>query len=238
MDVKDKVIIVTGASEGIGEASARLLAGRGAAVALVARSTDRIERLAGELRGAFPYTADMSHLDAVRAMIVAVHAHFGRIDVLINYACRGLHGTPVERIAVEQFRGLIELNVMGPLVAMQEVIPLMRRQGGGVIVNISSQLSRLHVPGLSAYAATKYMLNALTLTARDELAADNIRVCLVLPARTATRFQFNSLHRPGDPRQVQPSGDPAELVAQRILEAIESEAAEVLVRGEPGTTRG
>ena len=142
---------------------------------------------------------------------------------------RGLHGTAVERIPVDAFRELIELNVMAPLVAMQAVIPLMRSQGGGVIVNISSRLSKLRVPGVAAYASTKYMLNALTLTAREELAKDNIRVSVVLPGRTATRFQMNSMRVSPDPRQREPQGDSAEMVARAILAALQHEEAEVNV---------
>ncbi len=229
MDVQDGVIIVTGASEGIGEAVARLLAREGAQVALVARSTEKLESLARELPRSFAYTVDMRDMDAVQGMIDAVAKHYGRIDVLINNAGRGMHGTPVEQIPVEEFRELFELNIVGPLVAMQGVIPLMRQQGGGMIVNISSRLSKLRVPGVGAYASTKYMLNGLTLTAREELAKDNIKVCLVYPGRTATRFQLNSMRQHADAAQRQPQGDPPEMVADAVLRAIQTEEAEVIV---------
>jgi len=229
MEVRDKVVVVTGASEGIGEATARLLAREGPQVALVARSTEKLERLASELPRSFAYTADMRDTAAVRAMIEAVAQHYGRIDVLINNAGRGLHGTPVEHIPIDDFRELFELNIIGPLVAMQAVIPMMRQQGGGVIVNISSRLSKLKVPGVGAYASTKYMLNGLTLTAREELSIDNIRVCLVFPGRTATRFQLNSMRQHLDPKQVLPQGDPPEKVAEAVLRAIRTEEAEVVV---------
>jgi short-subunit dehydrogenase len=203
-----------------------LLAKKGAKVALVARSTDKLERLAAELPGTLPYTADLRDVETVKAMVRAVTAHYGRIDVLINNAGRGLHGTPVEQIPPDEFRELIELNVISPLVAMQAVIPLMRQQGGGVIVNISSRLSKMHVPTVGAYASTKCMLNSLTLTARDELVKDNIAVSVVLPGRTATRFQLNSMRTPADPR---PQGDSVEMVAEAILRAIQTEEAEVYV---------
>jgi short-subunit dehydrogenase len=229
MDVQDRVVIVTGASEGIGEATARLLAREGAQVALVARSTGKLERLANELRRAFAYTVDMRDMAAVREMTDAVAKHYGRVDVLINNAGRGMHGTPVEQIPIDDFRELFELNIVGPLVAMQSVIPLMRQQGGGVIVNISSRLSKLRVPGVGAYASTKYMLNGLTLTAREELARDNIRVSLVFPGRTATRFQLNSMRAHADPQQREPQGDSPEMAAEAILRAIRTEEAEVTV---------
>jgi short-subunit dehydrogenase len=226
MDVQDKVIIITGASEGIGEAAARLLAHEGAKVALVARSTDKLQKLAGELNGSFPYTADMRDTNAVKGMIAAVRDHYGRIDVLVNNAGRGLHGTPVERIDVDEFRELFELNVVAPLVAMQSVIPIMRGQGSGVIVNISSRLSKMAIPGVGGYASTKYMLNGLTFTAREELAKDNIKVSLVVPGRTATRFQLNSM---GASPNAEPQGDSVEKVAETILRAIRTEEAEVNV---------
>lgn len=229
MDVRDRVIVVTGASEGIGEATARLLAREGAQVALVARSAEKLERLAAELPGAFACPADMRDTAAVQRMIEAAAGHYGRVDVLVNNAGRGLHGTPVEHIPIDEFRELFELNIVGPLVAMQAAIPLMRAHGGGVIVNISSRLSRLRVPGVAAYASTKYMLNGLTLTAREELAKDNIAVCLVLPGRTATRFQLNAMRQPLDPQQREPQGDSVEKVAATILRAIQTEEAEVMV---------
>jgi NADP-dependent 3-hydroxy acid dehydrogenase YdfG len=229
MDVKDKVIIVTGASEGIGEAAARRLTSEGAQVALVARSTDKLESLAREFPGSLPYTADMRDMDAVRNMISAVKAHYGQVDVLVNNAGRGMHATPIERIRIDEFRELFDLNVVGPLVAMQSVIPLMREQGGGVIINISSRLSKMAIPGVGGYSSTKYMLNGLTLTAREELAKDRIRVCLVLPGRTATRFQLNSMRVSADPRHSQPQGDSAESVAETILRTIRTEEAEVNV---------
>ncbi len=226
MEVKGKVIIVTGASEGIGEATARLLAQEGAQVALVARSVEKLRALAGELSDSFPYAADMRDMDGVRGMVAAVREHYGRVDVLVNNAGRGLHGTPVERIPIDDYRELIELNIVGPLVAMQTVIPLMREQGGGMIVNISSRLSKMAIPGVGAYASTKYMLNCLTFTAREELAKDNIKVSLVLPGRTATRFQLNSMRVSPN---AQPQGDSAEKVAETILRAIRTEEAEVNV---------
>ena len=228
-EIRDRVVVITGASEGIGEATAHGLAAEGAQVALVARSAEKLEQLARELPGSFPYAADLRDMAAVRGMIEAVHDHYGRVDVLINNAARGMHGIRVEDIPITEFRELFELNVVAPLVAMQAVIPMMREQGGGVIINISSRLSKLHIPGLAGYASTKYMVNALTFTARDELAEDNIRVCPVIPGRTATRFQLNSMHVPSATGQWDPQGDSPAMVAETILRTIRTEEAEVCV---------
>ena len=226
MDVQDKIVIITGASAGIGEATARLLTQHGAKCGLVARSAEKLATLAAELPGSFPYPADLRDEAAARAMIAAVHAHYGRIDVLINNAGRGFYGTPVEEIDTNELREIFALNVIAPLVAMQAVIPIMRGQGGGLILNVSSTLSREHVPMIGAYASTKYMLNGLTLTAREELLPDNIRVILVLPGRTATNFQRNAIRVHRDLRMADPAGDPVGHVAERILVAIQEEPSE------------
>lgn len=238
MDVQDKVVIITGASAGIGLATARLFAKHGAKVALAARSIDKLNALAEELRTqsaeVFVIPTDMRDQTAVRAMVDAVHTHFGRVDILINNAGQAVLA-PVEHINVEQYQQIIELNLFGVLYAMQGVIPLMRAQGGGLIINISSGVSKMAIPNIGAYASTKYALNGLTLTARNELAADNIRVCLMHPGRTATEFGKNALSDPSKGPTVQPGGgtgaalpppDTAEMVAAKILEAAHNEPVE------------
>ncbi len=234
MEIKGKVIIVTGASAGIGLAAARLFARNGARVGLVARSADKLKSIAATMPDSFSVTADMSRGPDVQRMIKAVHDHYGRIDVLVNNAGRGMWNS-AESTDLEQYRGLMELNVFGPLAAMQAVVPLMRKQGGGVIINISSGVSRMYIPGLSAYASTKYALNAISLTARTELAADNIRVGIVLPGMTATDFGRNAIGArpsgsaaPAPGSQGMPQVETAEQVAEKIMEAIRTETAEVL----------
>jgi NAD(P)-dependent dehydrogenase (short-subunit alcohol dehydrogenase family) len=165
---------------------------------------------------------------AVQAMVARVHEHYGRIDVLVNNAGQGMH-VPLAEADPDDYRAVLELNVVSVLVAMQAVIPVMRAQGGGVIVNISSGLSKRIVPGVGPYASTKYALNALTLTARLELAPENIRVGLMLPGITATEFHRNAIGI-GPERSERYRSMPAdtpEHVAAKILEAVETEAAEV-----------
>lgn len=230
MEIKNAVILVTGASAGIGAATARLLTKLGAKVALVARSADKLKALAAELPGSFAVVADMSHEADVRRMVAEVAAKFGRIDILINNAGRGMYGS-VDQSNLVEFRIMMELNVFGPIAAMQAVAPIMRKQGGGLILNISSQVSKMYLPGLGAYAATKYALNALSLTARTELATDNIRVGVVLPGMTATDFGHNAYGKQPDwstrPAGPMPGTETADQVAQRIVDAIHSEEAEV-----------
>ena len=137
MQIKDHVFIVTGASSGIGLATAVALSGRGAMVALLARSTEALEKLARQLPGSLPVTADMTQFDRVREAVQVVHAHYGRIDGLVNNAGRS-YAASVEEIDTALFEEIFRLNVLGPIVAMQAVIPPMRQPGGGSIVNINS----------------------------------------------------------------------------------------------------
>ncbi len=234
MEIKNKVIIVTGASAGIGLATAKLLTRHGAKVALAARSKDKLEALAKELPSSLPVVTDMSDMDSVDSMIEKVKKQYGRIDILINNAGQGIYGA-VEHVGISDYRKIIELNVMGPLEAMQKVIPIMRGQKGGMIVNISSMVSKNYYPYLGAYASTKYALNALSLTARAELEKENIIVSVVHPGLTATDFGKNSVKSDSvaktmssRSREGMPEPDSAEYVAERILSAIETGKAETL----------
>jgi short-subunit dehydrogenase len=234
MDVSGKVVIITGASGGIGLATAQRFAGAGAKVVLVARSTDKLTALAKELRSqghdALPMTADMRDQKAVSRMIDQAVRHYGCIDILINNAGQAAAGTVAE-VNPDDLRQILELNVFGALYAIQAVVPKMRQGGGGLIINISSMVTKMHIPGLGAYAATKTALNMLSETARVELAAENIRVITVYPRLTATDFGKNSLGNE-QLRQRQRASvssmtpDSPELVAEKILEAAQKEPAE------------
>lgn len=149
----------------------------------------------------------------------------------------------VQDVEVEQYRTLMDLNLYGPLLAIQAVIPLMRAQGGGMILNISAPLARMPIiPGLGAYASTKAALNLITLTARAELAAENIRVGTVYPGMMAT--EANAHRLPASTKQMAPAawaagGPPPgaplpespEAVALSILEAVQQELAEQYTDG-------
>jgi NADP-dependent 3-hydroxy acid dehydrogenase YdfG len=130
-DLEGKVAIVTGASSGIGLATARLLAGNGIGVALVSRSSEKLKGLSNELPGSLAVPADMTVIPQVKKMVKKARDHHGRIDILVNNAGRG-YDAPVELIDVKTFRYIYDLNVIGPVVATQQAIPIMRNQGGGV----------------------------------------------------------------------------------------------------------
>lgn len=227
-ELNGKVAVVTGASGGIGLATARLFSERGAKVVLVARSAEKIERLAREMPGSIAVPTDMRDLDAVRELIAQAYAHYGRVDILVNNAGQGMGGT-VESFDVDELRSVFELNVVSVVVAMQAVIPLMREQGGGSIVNISSGLTKMLRPGVGPYAATKAMLDKLSHTARVELAKDGIAVSVVHPYITQTGFFANAAGGGHGGSGAVPEGaDTPEYVAELILEAVVTKAPEVV----------
>ena len=233
MEIKNKVIIITGASQGIGRAAAEILSAEGAKVVLAARSEDAIEKLSKQLPGSLSVRTDMRNPGDIKNLFEKTIAKYGRVDILINNAGQGMY-VPVEGIDVEKYKEIMELNVYGPLRAMQAAIPLMRTQGGGVILNISSLVSKNYFPNLAAYASTKYALNALSLTARDELKDDHIIVSVMHPRMTATDFGKNSIRatafqtaRPGDRPHMEI--DTAAQVADKILGLIRSEEPEAMM---------
>ena len=229
MNVRDRVVIVTGASSGIGRATAKLLVKSGAKVALVSRSMELLEKLSAELPNSIAIRADMTKIAEIKRMVDQTHEHFGRIDILINNAGQG-YDAPVEKTDIDTFHYIFDLDVIGPLVAMQQVIPIMRKQGGGAITNISSGTALMYLPNMSAYSASKRALAAISLTAREELKTDNITVSVVYPYITLTDFEKSTIKALGDKRE-QGSGpfqaDTADYVAQKILDGIESGEAEI-----------
>jgi len=230
MEIKDKVIIITGASEGIGLEAAKLLNSKGAKIVLAARSFDKLQSIEKQLTSSFAVRADMRKLNEIKNLVAKTMERFGRIDVLINNAGQGIFG-PVEKLDMDLFKDVFELNVVGVINAMQQVIPLMRAQGGGVIVNISSRVSKNYFPMLAGYASTKYALNAISLTAREELAKDNIIVSVVHPKLTLTNFQKNYINY-GEEKfnwgnRTGMEADTPEQVAQKICDSIVTEAPEI-----------
>jgi short-subunit dehydrogenase len=227
MQIKDKIAIVTGASSGIGLALAWLLSRKGATVILAARSADKLKQLEHEIPGSLAIATDMLKLEDIRNLIQQAKEKFGRIDILVNNAGQGLCA-PVESIDLGDYRAVMELNVFAVLSAMQAVIPIMRQQGGGMILNVSSVVSKNYFTTIGGYASTKYALNALSLTARQELAKDNIVVSVFHPKMTATEFGQNSRGEKYSSSAGRPGMmvDTAEAVAGRIVEQIESGGAE------------
>lgn len=191
-----RVVIVTGASTGIGEAAARRFAKEGWCVVLAARSEEKLARLraAIELEGgrALAVRADVTQQADVRRIVEQALATFGRIDVLINNAGIGISGT-VDSVDLEALEYTLKLNVLAPVAMLQAVAPVMKGQGGGVIANVSSIIESAAVPYMSGYGASKAALAYLSDAAAIELDEYKISVIRVLPGITETEFNANLL---------------------------------------------
>lgn len=231
MEIAERVIVVTGASTGIGLATAQHLARNGARLVLAARDAERLAAVADSLPDALAVPTDVTQPDAAPHLVEQTISHYGRIDVLVNNAGRAM-ARPVETINLEEYSELLTLNLIAPLRLMQLVIPWMRSQGGGQIVNISSQASTKYIPHIAGYASTKAALNTLALTARAELAQDGILVSIVKPGIVDTDFGAHTASPEPDALRRSPAGDllphvlsPAE-VAHAVAVVIQTGQAE------------
>ncbi|MBV9822191.1 MAG: SDR family NAD(P)-dependent oxidoreductase [Actinobacteria bacterium] len=218
LDLTGKTVIVTGASSGIGEATARALHAAGAHPVLAARRADRLRELGKELDGALAVPTDVTDPADRQALVRATLDRHGRIDGLVNNAGAGLLKLLVD-IDPEEFSRLLQLNLVSALAMTQAVLPAMRGQGGGRIVNVSSGSIRVPAPTVAAYAASKAGLEMFSAVARMELAGDGIAVSTVLPSLTATEFgggiyQLGAEPFPGFPVQ---SSDYVARVILRVL---------------------
>ncbi|GAA4667757.1 SDR family NAD(P)-dependent oxidoreductase [Frondihabitans cladoniiphilus] len=225
MDINGSVVVITGASSGIGAATARAASAAGARLVLAARREDRVQALAAELGQAIAVRADVTDADDVARVAKAALDAYGRIDVLVNNAGQGLQAT-VEQLAVEDFRAVLDLNVVAPLAMMQAVLPAMRSRGAGSIVNVSSGTTFADVPGTGGYVASKIALERLSAIARNELEGTGIAVSTVIPFATSTEF-LTSIRAGRDDALAMTAGadfDTPEQVADAILELIRTGA--------------
>ena len=191
-DLSGRVVAITGASSGIGEGVALACARAGAAVALAARRTERIEALAQRIEQgggqALAVTADVGDEAQARGFIHAAHERFGRLDVLVNNAGVMLLGR-IDGAPTEEWRRMIDVNVMGVLYCTHSALPLMRAQGGGDIVQISSVGGRVLGRFSGVYSATKFAVGALSEALRQENLDTGIRVTLIEPGRVETELR-------------------------------------------------
>ena len=192
-----KVVAITGASSGIGEATALMLAGEGAAVALGARREDRISALAERINGdggrAAAIPVDVSDEGQAHAFVSGAHDQLGGLDVLVNNAGVMLLG-PIEGAPTDQWRQMVEVNVLGLLYCTQAALPIMREAGGGHIVNISSVAGRVGNPGSAVYNATKWGVVGFSEALRKEAAPSKIRVTVIEPGFVRTELQGHNEH--------------------------------------------
>lgn len=219
-----KVVVITGASSGIGAALAVLLAERGDHVVLVARRQHALEQVATQCQGrALVVTADVTRRAEVKGIVDKALEKFGRIDVWVNNVGQGITRMPSE-LTDEDVDAMIQANVKSALYGIQEVLPHFKASGQGHIINVSSMLGRMPLAVIrSAYCGAKHFLNALTATLREELqqAQPGIAVSLVSPPVVRTDFGINARHGGPDSRQF-PMSQSAEEVAAVIASVIDS----------------
>ena len=189
--LKQKVAIVTGASSGIGEATAIALAAAGAKVAIAARRSERLETLTQRIQQnggeALPITADVANEAQVQDMVSATKDKWGRVDILVNNAGVMLLG-PISEANTEDWRRMFDVNVLGLMYATHAILPLMKAQGEGHIVNISSVAGRVANAGTGVYNATKWAVGAFSESLRKEVHKDKIRVTIIEPGLVATEL--------------------------------------------------
>ena len=224
-DLSGKVVAITGASSGIGAATALLCAKSGAAVALGARRSDRIEALAQQIEdeggAAVAITVDVAAEEQARGFVETARHRLGRIDALINNAGVMLLG-PVEGADTEQWRRMVDVNVLGLLYCTHAALPLMREQGGGHIVNVSSVAGRRASLGAGVYDLTKWGVTGFSEALRQEALHSNIRVTIIEPGFVETELMS---HNEGNPFVMQ-AGDKIKdeigeiLTAEDIADAI------------------
>ena len=198
--IDGKVAIVTGASSGIGEATAREFARAGAITVLAARRMERLERLANEIRdiggSALPVRTDLTDLAQITDLVQTTLSNFGRIDILANIAGWGVYDW-FEELSAEELRRHYEVNIIGLAELTRQVIPAMKAQQSGHILNMSSYVSRISVPPLTVYASTKYAIEGLTDGLRRALLPWGITVIRIHPSSVSgTEFNKNVV-RPG-----------------------------------------
>jgi NADP-dependent 3-hydroxy acid dehydrogenase YdfG len=191
-DLNGRVAAITGASSGIGEATARVLAGAGLSVALGARRSDRIEALAREINDsggrAIAIPTDVTQESEARGFIERTHEELGGLDVLVNNAGTMLLG-PIDGAPLDEWRRMIDVNVMGVLYCTHAAVPLMREQGGGHIVMVSSVGGRVIGKYSGVYNLTKFGLGAFSEALRQESQSDGLRVTVIEPGRVETELR-------------------------------------------------
>jgi NADP-dependent 3-hydroxy acid dehydrogenase YdfG len=189
--ISGKVVVITGASSGLGEAAARHLSAQGAIVALGARRTDRIQSLAREITGrggkALAVATDVTRRDQVGALVDAAVRAFGRVDVMINNA--GLmQQSPLERLKVSEWDNMIDINIKGVLYGIAAALPHMQKQKAGHFINVSSVAGHTVTPNGTVYSATKHAVRAISEGLRKEVKPYNIRTTIVSPGAVATEL--------------------------------------------------
>ena len=238
--IQKKVVVITGASSGLGESTAKLLARQGAKVALGARRKDRIDAIVNEISAsggkAVGFAVDVTKRDEVEALIQGAVQSFGRVDVLVNNA--GIMPiAPINLLKVEEWDRQIDINIKGVLYGVAAVLPQMQKQKSGHIINMASVFGiKMFAPGGTVYCATKAAVRALTEGLRMELHSQNIRCTLISPGAIATELSESSSDEATrkNLREFMKMAIPASAIARAIAYAIEQpvevEVDEMVIR--------
>lgn len=237
LGIHDKVVIITGASSGIGEATARILASHGARVVLGARRTERLETLAALIRtagGVAEYQAlDVTKRSQLEDIVAFAKSRFGRVDVIVNNA-GVMPLSTLEQLKVDEWERMVDVNIKGVLYGIAAALPVMQAQGSGQIINVASIGAHRVVPSAAVYCATKFAVRAISDGLRQEV--DNIRVTVISPGVTESELA-DSISDPDARLGMQAYRKiaiSAEAVARTILFAIEQPAdvdlSEIVVR--------
>jgi uncharacterized protein len=235
LNLSGAVVAITGASAGIGRECALAFAGRGARIAIAARRLDRLQELAEQVRArggeALTMAVDVGEPGQVEAFVAATVARYGRLDVMVNNAGYGIRGT-VAAMPVDAHERLMRVNYLGTVRGCRAAVPIMLKQGRGVIINVSSIVGHRSLPTGGAYAATKAAQISLTEALRVELRGTGVFACSVHPVGTDTEFGGVQARESGDPAS-KPLGpqQPARVVAEAIVRCAERPRPEVYPYG-------
>jgi len=240
VNIEGKVVVITGASSGLGESTARLLAARGAKVVLGARRKDRIDALVNEITAnggsAIGIATDVMKRSDVEALVKGALDKYGRVDVIVNNA--GIADiAPMTELKVEEWDRMIDVNIKGLLYGVAAALPIMQKQKQGHIINIASVVGfKVFAPGGVVYSATKFAVRAVTEGLRLELKADNIRTTMISPGAIATELGESGSDEVAKEnlREFYKIAIPADSIAHAIAYAIEQPSAveidEVVIR--------
>ena len=232
-EIAEKVVVVTGGSMGIGEAIAKIFVDNGAYCVILSRDSARAEAARtriGKTDCTLALACDVRNREEIDRVISLTRHHFHRIDVWVNNAGHGL-SDEVATMEMPSFRSMFETNFFGTIEAMQAVLPTMREQGSGTIINISSVAGHLPVPHMAGYSATKFAMNAMGKAARVELAGTGVNVLTVCPGYVRTNFGENIV-RGQESKTVKPpsiKGISADRVARAVLSGYQKGKGEVIV---------
>ena len=232
---KSKVVLVTGASRGIGRACAIRFASKGANVVITARNQSNLQETLIEMEKVgnnnemLLIEGDVTDREKTRSLVREVLDRFGKIDVLINNAGQNISGA-IEDIDTTNLNYIFKLNFFAPLWFMQGVIPIMKSRQNGQIINISSIAGSRGFPFGGGYSASKFALNGMTEAARVELAKYNIHVLLVMPAGTDTQFNSDTIRcSPEFEERTGVSLMKSEYVANKVIEAVEKKRRTIVI---------